>query len=414
MKHTPRAVASTPSCSLPDASHKRSAIIGAAFLMATSAVGPGFLTQTTVFTAKFGVDFGVVIAASLALDIIVQLVVWRLIVVSGLTANDIADRVLPGSGAALALAVCAGGLLFNCGNLAGAGLGIKSLTGGNFDFAAGAPVQWGAAASALIAASLFLRRRFGGALDAFAQAMGGFMIAGMAFALASSEAPFGELLRQALSPGRFDSAATLTLVGGTVGGYITFAGGHRLLDAGFKGAGALGAASLSALAGISFAGILRILAFLAALGALATGASLDAENPAALAFRHALGETGERVFGFVLWAASMTSVVGATYASLTFARAYLSPARRFPRASAFAFIAASLGAFWIWGKPVGALVFAGLANSFVLPFSLALLLRAAFLPEIVGAYRLPPFLALAAALAATGLLAMSALALFSP
>jgi Mn2+/Fe2+ NRAMP family transporter len=28
-------------------------------------------------------------------------------------------------------------------------------------------------------------------------------------------------------------------VGGTVGGYITFAGGHRLLDAGIKGLDAL-------------------------------------------------------------------------------------------------------------------------------------------------------------------------------
>ena len=379
---------------------RRSAIVGAAFLMATSAVGPGFLTQTTVFTAKLGVDFGVVIVASLALDIIVQLVVWRVIVASGLTANEIADKVLPGSGAALALAVSAGGLLFNCGNLAGAGLGLRSLTGG-------APVEWGAAVSALLASALFLRPRFGGALDVFAQAMGVAMLAGMAFALASSDAPFGELLRQALQPGRFDSAATLTLVGGTVGGYITFAGGHRLLDAGFKGAQALPAASLSAVAGISFAGAMRVVTYLAALGAFAAGASPDAENPASIAFSHALGAAGERVFGFVFWAASMTSVVGAAYTSLTFARAYLPSVRRYPRASALAFIAASLAAVWIWGKPVGALVFAGLANSFVLPFALALLLRASFMSDIVGAYRLPTILSVSAAFAAAALLTMS-------
>ena len=30
-----------------------SVILGAAFLMATSAIGPGFLTQTSQFTAKY-------------------------------------------------------------------------------------------------------------------------------------------------------------------------------------------------------------------------------------------------------------------------------------------------------------------------------------------------------------------------
>ena len=40
---------------------QKSAILGAAFLMATSAVGPGFLTQTATFTEKLGASFGFVI-----------------------------------------------------------------------------------------------------------------------------------------------------------------------------------------------------------------------------------------------------------------------------------------------------------------------------------------------------------------
>ena len=34
-----------------------SVLLGAAFIMATSAIGPGFLTQTAVFTEKFGANF---------------------------------------------------------------------------------------------------------------------------------------------------------------------------------------------------------------------------------------------------------------------------------------------------------------------------------------------------------------------
>jgi Mn2+/Fe2+ NRAMP family transporter len=42
-----------------------STILGAAFLMATSAVGPGFLTQTTVFTKQLAASFGFVILLSI-------------------------------------------------------------------------------------------------------------------------------------------------------------------------------------------------------------------------------------------------------------------------------------------------------------------------------------------------------------
>lgn len=50
--------------------------------MATSAVGPGFLTQTTVFTQALAASFGFVILLSIVLDIGVQLNVWRIIAVS--------------------------------------------------------------------------------------------------------------------------------------------------------------------------------------------------------------------------------------------------------------------------------------------------------------------------------------------
>ena len=36
----------------------RNAAIGGAFLMAMSAVGPGFLTQTATFTQREGANFG--------------------------------------------------------------------------------------------------------------------------------------------------------------------------------------------------------------------------------------------------------------------------------------------------------------------------------------------------------------------
>ena len=56
-----------------------SALIGAAFLMATSAIGPGFLTQTGKFTYSLHGSFGFVILISVILAAIVQLNVWRVL-----------------------------------------------------------------------------------------------------------------------------------------------------------------------------------------------------------------------------------------------------------------------------------------------------------------------------------------------
>ena len=98
------------------------ALTGAAFLMATSAIGPGFLTQTAVFTQQLAASFGFVILASVVIDIGAQLNVWRVIAVADARAQDIANRVLPGSGWLLAVLVVLGGAAFNIGNIAGTAL----------------------------------------------------------------------------------------------------------------------------------------------------------------------------------------------------------------------------------------------------------------------------------------------------
>ncbi|MCC8990739.1 MAG: divalent metal cation transporter, partial [Staphylococcus sp.] len=48
--------------------HKR-LLLGSVFLMATSAIGPAFLTQTAVFTAQFYASFAFAILFSILIDI---------------------------------------------------------------------------------------------------------------------------------------------------------------------------------------------------------------------------------------------------------------------------------------------------------------------------------------------------------
>lgn len=111
--------------------NKKSAgvLLGAAFLMATSAIGPGFLTQTGQFTGELKASFGFVILISVILAAIVQLNVWRVLCVSGLRGQDVANKVLPGLGYLVAFLIVAGGLVFNIGNVGGGALGFNTLLG---------------------------------------------------------------------------------------------------------------------------------------------------------------------------------------------------------------------------------------------------------------------------------------------
>lgn len=363
--------------------HKR-VLLGAAFLMATSAIGPGFLTQTAVFTGQLGASFGFAILVSIILDIGAQLNIWRILTVSGLRAQDVGNAVLPGLGTLVSILVVIGGLAFNIGNVAGCALGLQALFG--LDAAIGALLSAG------LAIVLFLVRDAGKAMDRFAEAMGALMILLTLYVAGVARPPLAEAVTQSVLPSQFDILVIVTLVGGTVGGYITFAGGHRLIDAGMVGVASLPAVSRSAITGIVVTGAMRVLLFLAAFGVVAQGLQLDAANPPASVFRHAAGEIGYRFFGAVMWSAAITSVVGASYTSVSFMRSLHPRFDSAQRGLILGFIIVATALFLIVGRPVKTLIFVGALNGLILPVALASILLATRKRAIVGDYRHPQWL----------------------
>src|SRR6201996_2067728 len=163
-----------------------SVLIGAAFLMATSSIGPGFLTQTALFTAQLGASFGFVILFSIAIDTIAQLNIWRVIVVADKLAQDIANQVFPGLGYLMSFLVFLGGMAFNIGNMAGAGLGLNVLFG--------ISVAHGAIISTLIAITIFIYKETGRALDIFAKSFGVIKILLALFIACVSKPPLAEAI----------------------------------------------------------------------------------------------------------------------------------------------------------------------------------------------------------------------------
>ncbi len=357
--------------------------------MATSAIGPGFLTQTAAFTSIHGPDMAFAILASVLIDIGVQWNVWRVIGVSGQGGPAIAAAIHPVLGTLLRALVVFGGFVFNVGNLAGCALGLSIF---------GVPQPVGATVSGILALALLARPRAMKPVDIFVQWLGFLMLALTATMMFLSHPDYLQAARHAILPDELPTGSILTLVGGTVSGYITCSGAHRLLASGLSGTEAIGDFDRAAIRGILVTALMRSILFLAILGVLAGAReTLDPANPAGAAFRLGGGALGEMFFGVVFWSAAITSVVGCSYTSLSFVRG---AEEGLPRNLGLAFfVAAALAVFLTLGRPARLLVWAGGLNGLVLPLSLGVILIAARRVAVVGNYRHPPVMMAAGGLA---------------
>lgn len=357
-------------------------ILGAAFLMATSAIGPGFLNNTSLFTQQLLTSFGFVIVVSILLDIGVQLNTWRIITVSECRAQDLANKVLPGLGIILSVLVVFGGLAFNIGNIAGCGLGLEVLTG--------IDVKWGAVISCAIALGIFWYKEAGKAIDIFVKFLGIAMIAATLYVVFASHPPLKEAIYRSVWPEKIDVKMIVALVGGTVGGYISFAGAHRLLDAGIKGHDTIAQTTRGAVTGILITSLMRYILFLAALGVVVHKGILSTSNPASSVFKLAAGQIGYKFFGIVMWSAAITSVVGASYTSVSFWKTLHSWIERNTRGVISAFIIVTTVAFLFMKEtPSVILVIAGAVNGLILPITLAVMLIASTKQKLMGSYKHP-------------------------
>lgn len=350
--------------------NRRTPLIGAIFLMATSAIGPGFITQTATFTATLGAAFAFGILASIIIDFVVQQNIWRVVTLTKMHSSEIANLTIPGSGYLLAVLVIFGGLIFNVGNIAGAGLGLNALVG--------LDPKWGGLISTLLAIYIFSSRKASTFIDRIIIVLGLVMIGLTLFVAFASNPPVGEALRQSVLPDTVDFAMITTIVGGTVGGYICYAGAHRLLDKGAVGIENINVVSSAATKGILVVGLMRYILFLAILGVVASGVTIDisgqSANPASQAFQAAAGNFGLRIFGLILWAAALTSVIGAAYTSMSFITAFKkSVTERQRNIATIIFIAISLAVYLMMGTaPAALLVFAGGFNGLILPIGLTI------------------------------------------
>lgn len=359
------------------------ALSGAAFLMAVSAIGPGFLTQTTQFTIELGASLAFAILISIIVDIGAQLNTWRVICISGRRGHELADAVVPGLGWVVTAVIVFGSFVFNVGNISGCAIGLRSLFG--WDLIGGASI------SALLAIVLFLLPRMLTSVDRFSKLLGVAMILMTLYIVVATRPALVPVLRQAVLPDQIRFSHVITLVGGTIGGYIMFSGAHRLVDGGVWGVKHVGLISRASIQGILITGLMRSVLFLAVLGVVQTGVGLSRETPVFDAFGAGAGRLGFILSGLVFWSAAVTSVVGCSYTSISFMRGQAG--ERTQSRLIVAFIGLTLAVVILLDKlgwqPTPLLIIAGTINGMLMPVIFGVILVAAYRKPIMGQYRHP-------------------------
>lgn len=400
MSNQPNAAAAKPS---------RSVLFGAAFLMATSAIGPGFLTQTSTFTAQHGAALALVIVLAIIMDMTAQMNIWSVVTVSKMRAQDVANKLLPGLGVIIAILVAIGGLAFNVGNVGGVALGFNAMIG--------LDQKVGAVVAGCLGIIIFINKNAKTIMDKVATILAAIILITVLVVAIISQPPLGEVgkglvdFQYLLDPETKMFTALTTLLGGSCGGYIAFSGAHRLLDAGISGPENISHVRKSVLQGCGTSGVVRILLFLAVLGTCMNGTQWLAENakiitdaanggnPAAEAFRLAAGDLGYRLFGLCLFSAGVSSVVGAAYTSVSFLKTLHPFIAKYERQFVVGFIAFSTLMMVIVGNAAALLIIAGAFNGLILPVTLGIMLIAGHQSRIVGnEYKHPMWLTILGAI----------------
>ena len=365
-----------------------SVLFGAAFLMATSAIGPGFLTQTSKFTAQYGAPLIMIVLCAIVMDITAQMNIWSVIGVSGMRAQDVANKMVPGLGVLLAILVSIGGLAFNVGNVGGVALGFNAMIG--------LPEKVGAVVAGCLGIIIFLNKNAKTIMDKVATVLAAVILVTVLSVAIISKPPVGDVAAGLVAFDKFPTMFVVltTLLGGSCGGYIPFSGAHRLVDAGVEGAGNF---RKSVTQGVLTSGVVRILLFLAVLGVCGMAAGnadqiINASNPAAEAFKLAAGNLGYRLFGLCLFSAGISSVVGAAFTSVSFLKTLHPFIAKNERWFVVGFIAFSTGMMVILGGAATLLIIAGAVNGLILPISLGTMLAASKNKKIVGDYKHPTWL----------------------
>lgn len=367
-----------------------SASVGAALVAATTQVGPGFTTQSALFGAQLLGAFFICVAVALALDIVTQANVYRILCYTGKRGQELAAAIHPVVGYILTAVVVFGICVFQFSNVSGTGLGMSALFGTSTSVST--------ALCGLIAMAVFLSKSANKLVNILAQVLGAVLIITSLVLVFFAEPPIGEIPAQMAAANFSDLVLpTITILGSVCGGYGAYIGSHRLLDDQISGKENYYLYKRTQILGTTTVYVLRILLVLITFGAVMHGATIDMDNPAPSSYQAVAGMLGYRLYGAVILAAGTTTILGAAVIFNSFTKTYFRWIREHERQTAIIFIGICTVVDVFLGQPVTLVVAAGAINSMVLPFTMLVMLIASHSKRIMGEdYRHPKWMTIGA------------------
>ena len=371
---------------------KKISQLGPGVLVTAAFIGPGTVTACTLAGANFGYALLWALLFATVATVVLQEMSARLGVVSGRGLGEVLRASLQTSLwrwpliALIAVALFGGNAAYEAGNLAGAALGVETLSqtrSGLFEVAV--MVLSMAAAAVLMYGKYQLIEKILMTLVA---------VMGLAFVLAffAVKPAFVEMFTGLFKPSLPDGSllTVIALIGTTVVPYNLFLHASAVKDR-WQGESNLAAARADTVISISLGGLLAILvASTAAASIFAAGLSVTSAADMAVQFEPLFGSYARYLLGVGLFAAGLSSSITAPLATSYALSEILgwSPARRSTWGRAISLIIILVGAtLTLTGiKPLQLIVLAQFANGLLLPLMAAFLIYALNRREILGRF----------------------------
>lgn len=346
--------------------------------------------STADLTIQFYERLAFVIIITGIIELGIQMNIWRILTVAKTPAHLVINKIIPNFGTFMSVVVLLGGIAFNIINISGLGIGISLLF--NVD------IKLGASIGLMIAILFYLLNRNRITLETFIGVMLSFIIAIilLAYAFTATDVPYDVTLAKTVLPMiDYDIVTTIAMmVALSIGGYISFAGAHRLIDVEITGEKYKTAVTRSAVYSVIIVTVTRLLLFFTILGLSRSNVILFKDNLLESAFSEVFGGLGSYALGILFICASLTSIVSVAYTTGTFIKSVNDIIKKYIDVVLLMLVLTSWFIFLLKGEEVVLLQITTILNGLILPVILGGILHASRRSDIVGHYRHPLWLSI--------------------
>ena len=363
-------------------------IFSAIFLMASASIGPLFLLSTAEDTFQFKENLAFIIIMTAIIELGIQMNVWRILTTVNQPANIVIEKIIPKSLPFTSVLILLGGVAFNILNIAGLGIGMSLLF--NID------VKLGASIGLLIGILIFLFNKNRITLYTFVIVLFSFIVSIilLSFLFVMFDVPYSLVFARTVIPDiEFNTITSIaTMVALSIGGYISFSGAHRLIDIGVTGEQYKKEVTKSAAYSVLIVTAVRFILFLTILGLTNKNVIIFEDNILEGAFLEIFGDIGIYALGILFVAASISSIIGATYTIGTFIKPMNVIIKTHIDTILMMIVLTSWFVYLLTGEDVMLIKVASILNGLIIPVILGGVLHASKRKDITKSYKHPSWL----------------------